>query len=359
MKIIANIQLLPNFHQTKILQETLEICNEACNEISKTGFKDSTLSQFELHRLCYYNIKKRYKLSAQVTVRCLSKVADAYKIGGKETIRKFKKHSAQPYDNRIFKVKGDSRVSIWCLGGRQVMPFACGPRQRELLKTQRGECDLMFVGRKWYMACVCDVDEPDPIVFKDILGVDLGVVNLAFDSNANCYSGEAVQEIRNTHLHRRENLQKNGSKSAKRKLHFLGGKQKRFQKDVNHVISKRIVQSAKRNGCAIALEDLRGIRSRIKARRKQRGRLHNWGFNQLRQFISYKAKIAGIPVFLVDPKNTSRTCPGCGCVDKRNRPSQSLFSCVSCGYYGIADYIAALNIRARALVNAPMVGSLA
>jgi transposase len=64
-------------------------------------------------------------------------------------------------------------------------------------------------------------------------------------------------------------------------------------------------------------------------------------------------------VFLVDPKNTSRTCPGCGCVDKRNRPSQSLFSCVSCGYYGIADYIAALNIRARALVNAPMVGSLA
>jgi len=106
----------------------------------------------------------------------------------------------------------------------------------------------------------------------------------------------------------------------------------------------RTAQCTKRG---LALEDLEGIRSRIKARRSQRRILHSWSFNQLRQFVAYKAALAGVRVVYVDPCNTSRTCPACGLVDARNRPTQARFECVSCGLAGLADTIAAENIRVR------------
>jgi putative transposase len=83
--------------------------------------------------------------------------------------------------------------------------------------------------------------------------------------------------------------------------------------------------------------------------------LHSWSFYQLKSFIAYKAQRAGVPLFEVDPRNTSRTCPACGCVDKRNRKTQSSFLCIVCGFAGLADYIASVNIGRRAQVNAPNV----
>ena len=126
-------------------------------------------------------------------------------------------------------------------------------------------------------------------------------------------------------------------------------------RDTNHCISKKLVAKAKDTNRAIALEDLRGIRQRVTVRRSQRATLHSWAFFQLRSFVTYKAKGAGVPVFLVDPRNTSRTCPACGHVDKANRLSQSKFSCVVCGFAGLADQIAAINIGRRAAVNPPIV----
>jgi len=116
---------------------------------------------------------------------------------------------------------------------------------------------------------------------------------------------------------------------------------------INHTISKRLVRTAQCTKRGLALEDLEGIRSRIKARRSQRRILHSWSFNQLRQFVAYKAALAGVRVVYVDPHNTSRTCPACGLVDARNRPTQARFECVSCGLAGCADTIAAENIRVR------------
>ena len=159
-----------------------------------------------------------------------------------------------------------------------------------------------------------------------------------------------------TRHHRlRAKLQAKGTRSAKRKLKRLSGKERRFAKDTNHCISKKLVAKAKDTNRAIALEDLGGIRERITVRRAQRAALHSWAFFQLRSFVTYKAKRVGVPVFLVDPRNTSRTCPACGHVDKANRPSQSKFSCMVCGFAGLADHIAAINIGRRAVVNPPIV----
>ncbi|MGW3283952.1 RNA-guided endonuclease TnpB family protein [Streptomyces sp. NPDC001002] len=99
--------------------------------------------------------------------------------------------------------------------------------------------------------------------------------------------------------------------------------------------------------CGIALEDLGGIRERVRLKKPQRVRLHSWAFHQLGQFIAYKAKRAGVPVVHVDPAHTSRQCSQCHHVDRRNRPSQAVFVCRSCGFAEHADLNASHNIAAR------------
>lgn len=353
MKLIANIKLTPSNEQEKLLKETLLRSNEACNWLSKRGFEGKALRQFDLHKLCYKELRSQFGLSAQVAVRCIAKVADSYKLD-KKTLRSFNKHSAQPYDDRIFRFCSDDLISIWLLGGRQKIPYVCGEHQRKLLEHRKGEVDLMFVRGNWYLAVVCDFDDPALLMPEGILGVDLGIVNIAADSTGEIFSGKEVEDNRRKFEHRRKNLQKKGTRAAKRKLKKIAGKQSRFQAWVNHNISKAIVEKARTLRFAIAVEDLTGIRDRIKARRRQRSKLVNWGFYQLRQFLEYKAKFAGIPFVSVDPRYTSQTCPSCGHVSKRNRPERGRFLCESCGKAGNADHFAALNIGARATVNWPM-----
>ena len=121
------------------------------------------------------------------------------------------------------------------------------------------------------------------------------------------------------------------------------------------VISKEIVQEAKGTSSAIAIEDLNGIRMRTTVRKGSRYIHNSWAFHQLRSFIEYKAREAGIPIIVVDPHNTSSECPNCHAIDKKNRPERSHFRCISCGIEGEADFIASLDIRNGAAVNQPIV----
>ena len=77
-------------------------------------------------------------------------------------------------------------------------------------------------------------------------------------------------------------------------------------------------------------------------------------FGQLRAFLSYKAALAGVSFVAVDPRNTSRTCPECGNIDKANRRSQAEFACTGCGFASNADHVGARNIASRAQVIAPI-----
>ena len=139
-------------------------------------------------------------------------------------------------------------------------------------------------------------------------------------------------------------------KNVRRKLSAISGRESRFRRNTNHIISKRIVEKAKDTGKAIALEDLEGIRkSQKRFRKPQRAKMSGWSFFQLRSFIEYKAKRAGIRIEPVDPKYTSQTCAECGHCEKDNRKNQASFLCKQCGHKDHADRNAARNIRARAL----------
>jgi putative transposase len=347
MKLVAAIKLNPTREQAAVLRATLKRCNEACTAIAAKGFAAGVLRQFDLHKLTYVETRAEFGLTAQAVVRCIAKVADAFKVN-KKVSPVFRDDAAQPYDDRIFRFVGTDAVSIWTLEGRMKIGFVSGQKQRDLLVFRKGEVDLCFVRGKWMLACTCDIPETEEFKASDWIGVDLGIVNIAATSDGKIYTGADIERVRARHAKRRRALQSVGSKAAKRRLVKLSGQQARFQKTVNHCISKAIVLDAERTGRGIGIEGLTHIRTQVTARRKQRARLGNWSFGQLRAFMTYKAKRAGVPIIAVDPRNTSKGCSACGCIDAKNRPNQATFLCVSCGHSDAADLNAARNIRSRA-----------
>jgi len=351
VKLIAQVQLRPTPEQADALRRTLEVANAAANDISVHAWEHRVFGQYELHKDLYYSIKARYDLTAQMVVRLIAKVADAYKMD-RTSKRTFRSHGSIAYDDRILRWYPDT-VSIWTVTGRLRMPFVCADRQREMLAFRQGESDLVCADGKWYLLATCEVPEQPQGTPDDWLGVDLGAKNIAVTSDGDVMSGGRVRGLRHRHHRLRQRLQSKGTKSAKRLLKKRRRKEARFQRDVNHCISKRIVREAERSGRGIALEDLKGIRTRVSARKPQRRTLHSWAFAQLRSYIEYKARRDGVSVVVVDPRNTSRTCPVCEHCEKANRPNQSTFSCRSCGFSGFADQIAATNIRGRASVMVP------
>ena len=358
-RLIAQLKLHPTPEQATALLRTLETANAACNAISQTAWDTNTFKQFDIHRQRYEHIRSSFALSAQLAVRCIAKVADAYKLD-KDTLREFKPHGGVPYDDRILSWNMyEPSVSTWTLDGRQSIPFVCGKRQWELLQSRRGETDLVYIKGQFYLLAVCDIEKPTPDDVEGVLGVDLGIVNLATDSDGETHSGAVIERVRQRYQARRKRLQSVNTKNSTRRLRQLRGRQARFQKDTNHRIAKQLVARAQRTKRAIALEDLRHMRQRVRVKGKaQRARHANWSFGQLRTFVQYKAALAGGCVVLVDPAYTSRTCHRCGCTDKRNRPNQATFSCVSCFHTAPADYNASLNIRDRAAVIQPMASGL-
>lgn len=358
MKLIAQVRLYPTDEQRAYLLQTLEQANALCNQLSEYAWQNKLFGQYKLHTAMYHTLRSQTDLSAQVIVRVIAKVADAYKLDKKQQ-RVFREHGAIAYDDRILSWYTDNQaVSIWSVGGRLHIPYQCGERQREMLKYRKGESDLVYSKHKdaFYLLAVCDIPDPTEQETEAAIGVDLGRTNILTDSDGEIHTNEPIEKNRKRMAGLRQRLQKCGTKSARRHLKRLSGKQRRFQRDVNHCISKRVVLKAKHTKRTIRLEDLKGIRQRTRVRgTEERAKHSNWSFHQLRAFLTYKAKMHGVRVELVDPRNTSRRCFECGHIAKENRRSQSEFQCVQCGHVAHADKNAALNIAYWAAVNLPIV----
>jgi IS605 OrfB family transposase len=348
------LKLAPTQGQAGRLLATMRACNAASNRVAEVAFAHQTANKIRLQSLVYGELRGRFGLSAQMAVRAIAKACEAYKRD-KAIQPVFRPFGAVPFDQRILSWKSRDRVSILTLAGRIEIPVVYQGRWRTAIGAQvRGQADLVYRDGMFYLAVVIDVPEPsggrEP---ESWLGVDFGIVNIATDSDGTTHSGKALRAVRRRHLRLRQRLQAKRTKSAKRLLKKRRRWEARFARDVNHCISKTLVGKAKDTGRGIALEDLTGIRGRVSVRRQQRADLHSWAFHQLREFVSYKATMAGVPVRVVDPRNTSRGCAVCGHIDKRNRPTRDEFCCTSCRHAAPADINAAVNIGRRAAVMQP------
>jgi IS605 OrfB family transposase len=347
MKLTLQLQLLPDAGQKATLLETMERFNEAASFAAKVGFEAGVFSQPSIHERCYKEIRERFGLSAQMAVRAIGKAVEAF-ARDKTRCPSFKPHGAVTYDQRILGFKGLDKVSLWTLSGRMILPLIYGEYQGERFDRIKGQLDLIYRGGKFFLYATIDLPEGAPIETKKFLGVDLGIVNIATDSDGGTHSGDDVERTRRRHHENRQRFQKKRTKGTKKRLKKLAGREARFRKHENHRISKALVQQAKDTGRGISLENLDGLRDRTTVRAKDRPRHMGWSFFQLRSFVEYKAQLVGVPIVLVDPRNTSRTCNVCGHCEKANRKSQAEFLCKHCGHSANADLNAARNIRDRA-----------
>lgn len=365
MKLTLQIQLLPGAGQSRQLRETVERFNAAAAWLAGKAFESRSANKVHLQQLHYKDLRGLFGLSAQMAVRCIAQVCEAYKRDKNKQPR-FRKHASMPFDQRMMTFKGADRVSLLTLGGRVVVPFVMGRYQREWFTNPIGQCDLVLrKDGRWFLLASVSVPDKAALPVTDFIGVDLGVTNIATTSDGEVVSGAEIEGVRRRHHSLRQTLQHKASKqsqagkrprSIRRLLSRKGGQESRFRSHTNHCISKKLVASAVGTQRGIALEDLKGVRERVgkRFRRSQRAKVSGWSFFQLRQFIAYKAQLAGVPIALVDPRNTSRTCAACGHCARENRKSQAEFECVNCRHTTNADINAAINIRRRAAqVNRP------
>ncbi len=364
VKLTLQLQLLPDTEAARKLRAVIERFNEAANWIAGECFARRNANQYEVRKFAYTEVRESFGLSSQMAQLAIKNVCDVSKRD-KNKCPRFKKYAAIVYDQRTTSFKGIDRVSLLTLEGRVIVPFLMGKYQHERFRLAKGQADLVLrQDGKWFLLVTVDMPDGTPIPTTDFIGVDLGICNIAATSDGETFSGQRVDAVRRHYADRRATLGRAAGalrrgkrpKNIRRALRRMKAKEARFRKDYNHVIAKKIVSSAKRTERGIALEELRGIRERVTAKgAEQRSRLSGWAFSQLRSFLEYKARLAGVRVVFIDPRNTSRTCPECGYCEKANRKSQSEFQCRACGRSSHADLVGARNIRARAIVMLPTV----
>ncbi|SES68319.1 transposase, IS605 OrfB family, central region [Nonomuraea wenchangensis] len=369
VKLVVQVKLLPTPQQAAALEATLDAANRAANLVAALAFQRHCFRNFDLRKHAYDRIKAEFGLAAQAAQHVIKKVCDAYRtlhanlaaghLGKPGSPRRariearpisFRPRAAQPYDDRCLSWQHDARtVSIWTTAGRlKGVTFTGSSQQLALLAAhRRGESDLICRDGMWFLHATVEVADRPPSEPDGFVGVDLGIANIATTSDGVRHRGRGLNAVRHRHRRLRRRLQARRTKSAKRLLKRRRRREARFAANVNHIIAKSIVTEAERTGRGIALEDLQGIRERVRLRKPQRVTLHSWSFHQLGAFIAYKAVRAGVAVMVVDAAYTSQQCSHCGHVDKRNRPDQATFRCTSCGFAEHADVNAARNIASR------------
>ncbi|HUW23917.1 MAG TPA: transposase [bacterium] len=280
----------------------------------------------------------------------------------KTSIPHFKNTVAIGFNNQNWSVRKDGckySIGFPINGSKPYFELALSDRQKDTLdrlstaQIKIGNGQLLERKNKWYFVATLNFSESEQTTGDNIVGVDLGLNNIAVcydkeQGKTKFYSGKEIRFHRTRYASRRKSLGKAKKLDCIRKSRT---KERRWMKDFNHKLSRRIINFAlKVKAGIIQLENLKNIRTTAKTNHKQRQRLgntlHNWPFNQLKQFIEYKAKEIGITVDIIDPAYTSQECPRCHNISHLNR-SGAWFRCRACEYTSHADRIGAINIANR------------
>lgn len=351
-----SVLLHADARQSALLSATCDAYLSCCNRVSETAYDNRTLSQKKLNKLVYHELRERYGVGAQMAQSAIIRV-----IGNYRAIKELQGSpwSAQPnyttpgYDlvwNRDYSILKDGRLSINTLEGRVKIDVDWTHMPDEYRHGRFGTARILKRCGKWMLLIPSTVTIPDPPRPQQVIGVDMGIRFLATvydaDGVTTFYSGKEVTRKRAHYKQLRTDLQKRGTRSARRRLKSIGGRENRWMRDVNHQVSKALVNACDKP-TLITLEDLTGVREATeRVGRTQRYVQVSWAFYQLRQMIEYKAAKAGHTVLAIDPAYTSQTCPRCGLILKTNRNKKTHeYVCEGCGYRSNDDRVGAMNIR--------------
>jgi putative transposase len=348
----------------------LQAFAEACAWVNQ-DVKSELMNALAIQSLMCNDVRVRFILSAQMAIHAIRRVSGNRKTAKQKNkpVKKFAPTSAT-YDARTFSFREkDWTVSLTMIGGRERFPLAIGNYQLSLLKGQTPKTATLVKRNdgSYYLNIQLESQPDAPEETEKVLGVDLGRADIAHTLQGDSFSGQHITKLRDKYAELRARLQHKaakGTRSTRRRcrqlLQRLSGQERRFQAQVNHTISYRLIQQAQQTNQAIALEDLTGIRERtngLPRSKTERRRSNNWAFFQLRTFLEYKAIKFGVKLVLVDLRYTSQTCHHCLHIHPERGESYrsgKLFRCGHCGWRGNADLNGAKNIAAiGAAINQP------
>ncbi len=403
ISVKCKLIVLPNLRGE--IDRTMEGFADACNQILEVAKRENCWNTTKLHHLVYKPVRASTGLKANHVCQAIRRVignAKAVKqihpsgstlCYRRKAPRRQVSHKFRPtsisLDVRTFSYKEESQsvgVTLMCgrvqfklsIGGYQIALLReQNPTSATLNKTKQGDYFINFVvdiptqptGKtpvlKSFAPEVAPLGEtprphfssgkPDAQTFRKVIGVDLGRRDIATTSTGKSWNGKQIQSTRGRYSKVRANVQSKRTRSSRRLLRRLSGRERKFQEWVNHNISKQLVQESKRINASLAFEDLTNIRQSLntKPRSKiERRKTNNWAFYQLRLFVGYKANIAGVKVIFVPPAYTSQTCSRCGHIHPTKGKSYrngKAFKCGHCGFEHDADINAAKNIAALGL----------
>ena len=337
------------------IDRTLQGFADACNQIHEVAKREKCWNTTKLHHKVYKLVREATGLKANHVCQAIRRVISNAKAV--KEVHKFRPTSLS-LDTRTFAyIEELQTVGVTLMCGRKKFKLSIGNYQRALLRGQKPTAATLNKTKKGdYYINVC-VDLPTDPTGKTpkVIGVDLGRRDIATTSTGKSWNGEKIQATRDRYSKVRKTVQSKRTRSSRRLLRRLSGREQRFQKWLNHNISKQLVEDAKSSNASLAFEDLTNIRQSLNQKprsKKERRRTNNWAFYQLRMFTEYKANIAGIPIILVPPAYTSQTCSRCHHIHPVKGKSYrkgKRYKCGNCGFEHDADINAALNIAALGL----------
>lgn len=267
---------------------------------------------------------------------------------------KFRRPQADYVRNMNYSFVGQgSKISMNVLGQRIKVAFNDKYTQDWFTQNAKlGTAKLVQLKNHWFLhiPVTIETDEWKKEHNQHIVGIDRGLRFLAttYDEQGKTsfFNGKTVMRKRDKYQKLRAELQAKGTKSAKRRLKKLSGRENRWISDVNHCLSKTLVQKFGANTLFV-LENLTGVSfERTDLPKTLRNQNRSWAFYQLEQFLTYKAHLNNSEVVEVSAAYTSQRCPKCGTIKKSNRNHKlHEYHCTNCGYRSNDDRIGAMNIQ--------------
>ena len=356
MTVTAKIQISVNADSKVLLDETMSVYSDACNYVSDYVFHTHDLKQFSLNKVLYSTLREKFGLKSQMAQSVFKTVIARYKTileNQKEWIQpSFKKPQYDLVWNRDYSLTQNC-FSVNTLNGRVKLPYFSEGMSKyfnhDIYKF--GTAKLVNKHGKYFLhiPVTYDVEESNISDIRNVVGIDRGInfVVATYDSKhkSGFVSGKPIKQKRAGYSKLRKELQMRQTPSSRRRLKAIGQRENRWMQDVNHQVSKALVESNPKHTLFV-LEDLSGVRNATeRVRTKDRYVSVSWSFYDLEQKLIYKAKQNQSTVIKVAPHYTSQCCPVCGHIEKANRNKKiHLFTCKNCGYKSNDDRIGAMNL---------------
>ncbi|MFX0184020.1 MAG: RNA-guided endonuclease InsQ/TnpB family protein [Candidatus Hodarchaeota archaeon] len=352
------------------LVQTIRVYNQVVQYVLDVGWEIRDYNKMRLHQKTYYEIRQKYPMLQSSLVQCARDQASVLlKLAKNKSFRCRKSikssYGSIDYNQRTFTIFLEKKeLSICTVEKRRRYPLIIPPYFRRYLSGKIKSLTLSCNQKKRLVAnLVIELPDHPAGESKDFLGVDMGERRFAVCSDNTFYPLKHIKQVKYKYQRLRQELQAKGTRSAKRKLKHVSGRERRFMANENRKIAKWIL---KKEADTIVIEQLTRIKTNTKKGRrynkKMRKRLNNWAYYQLQQFLIERAEKTGKLILIVPPEYTSQRCSRCGDIDKKNRLSQSLFRCKNCYFELNADLNASRNlfafgiaVRERASVNSPNV----